>query len=172
MSSMFSPFVGDNSGKTSLSTKPGIFWSITPLCCWGQCNCMSPALLCPVQTGGCTDTSLTSPVAAPPVTWKQIQVEAEPMWDPGPTARPHISTALLQRIWNLPTSQLCHGPRAGQSCPSVNTHLPPPTSQLKQQQCLNAETKVVYSKDSYKALSKSSIFEKMPSSLKLLTYLQ
>lgn len=48
----------------------------------------------------------------------------------------------------------------------------PQHSHLKQQQCFNAESEVVYSKDSYKALCKSGIFEQMPSSLKLLTYLQ
>lgn len=90
------------------------------------------------------------------------------MWDPGPTARAH-KPALLSScpLSALPWSQGRTELLEGRLTPAMPRH-----SQLKQQQCLNAESKVVSSKDNYKALSKAGTFEQIPSSLKLLTYLQ
>lgn len=84
----------------------------------------------------------------------------------------HTGTAPLQQVQNVATSQLCRVPGQDRAVQEQATTAIPQHSQLKQQQRLNAESKAVYIKDSYKALSKSSIFEQMPSCLELLTHPQ
>lgn len=135
-SSMFAPFIGDNSGKkifqlSLVLSDPVLF--ITLLCCWGQYNCTSPAPLChsSVQTSGCTHTSLTSPVAASPVTEANPGVSWAYEGLRSHCKTTHTGTAPLQQVQDAATSQLCHGPRAGQSCSTASHHCHPAAQPAK-----------------------------------------
>lgn len=99
MSSVFFPFIGDNSRKTSLSTEPGTVWSSAlhnPTVLLRSVQLGEPSS-CVLQPS--SDKWLHSHIpdftsGSPTWTQKQIQMGAEAMWDPGPPARPH-KVALL-----------------------------------------------------------------------------
>jgi len=184
-STTFSPSLGGNSLKISISGESGTFRSsalpnttnANPSGHRDQLNCTSTAPLCcsPFQTNACSQTPLTFISGSPECNREAGPGRTWPSVGPSPTRShrkaTHTVNALLQQNWDLPTSQLCHCSRAGRSCLSAGPQLPTPSAprhghdtQLQLLQWCNTDIKVIYSKSNYKAFSKYCIFEQMPSS--------